>query len=389
MKLTNLRTEDWGDRRRVSADVTWESADRPSQVLFFETAAPAAADLEPSPNAFVLASLPFALWQGEPRLQVAGALCPRLYHGLTAAMAIYAQWYSHCRPLEIEPLDGLVPSQPGPTPRTASFLSGGVDGLAVLRRNRLDFSLDHPESIQTALLLFGVNAFDMTESGAVPERLKSFQYTEKRLQQLGLAEHFELVTVHTNARLLSPNYHCWTTLGYGAANLSVAHVLSARWTRVLFASGGEGPNPTSGASHPLIDQFFSTAAVEVWHEQAELTRLQKLSLLAAWPPALAIMQPCHQIRVLRPDQINCGTCEKCVRTMLGLLVQGKLAQASAFQQDDVTPDMIANIPIHSAKKGDLLVQLLEPLAAIGRQDLVQAIRRKLRRAQVKRWLGSV
>jgi hypothetical protein len=63
--------------------------------------------------------------------------------------------------------------------------------------------------------------------------------------------------------------------------------------------------------------------------------------------------------------------------MLGLLALGKLAEAGAFADDDVTPEMVRPIPVANQVKADLLQQLIDPLRAAGREDLVRVIRRKL------------
>jgi len=377
LRLENLRVEERPNRRRVAATVVWENVERAEQVLYFEAPYPFAADLEASPDAFVLASMPFAVWLGEKRIQVEGTVCTRLRDGLQAAMAIYARWYKHCRPLAIDPTGGFVATRPRTSPRTASFLSGGVDGLAVLRSNRLDYPRGHPESISSCLLLFGANDFELTAAGPVAKRLSAFERLEARLAQLAEIENFDLIPIHTSSRLLSPSYFCWTSVGFGAANVAVAHTLSKRVTKVLFASDGAGACPSPGASHPLLDQHFSTAAVHVQHEHAALRRQDKLLLLSSWPPALELMQPCHYIQVPPDGRINCGRCEKCIRTMLGLLALGKLSEAKAFVEDDVTPEMIRRIPVHTQIKADLLTLLIEPLQQIGRRDLVRALRRKI------------
>ncbi len=388
MRLENLKLEELDNRRRISAKVVWETVDRADQCLYFEVPYPFAADFHVSADSFVLASLPFAVWLGETRLRVEGALCPRLRDGLEAAMQIYARWYPRCRPLRIEPEGGLVPARPSPEQRTASLLSGGVDGLSALRANRLAFPSDHPASISSCLLLFGVNDFECTADGPVAHRLAAFKRLEGRLGELARTEDFELIPVHTNVRLLSPSYRSWTSAGFGAANVAVVHSLSRRFTRVLLASDGGGVDPSPAGAHPLLDQHFSSAAVQVQHEQAAWTRQDKLRLLSAWPVALELMQPCHYIEVPPDGQINCGRCEKCLRTMLGLLALGKLSEAKAFRDADVTPAMLAGLRIDTWGKAELLLQLIDPLRRIGRHDLVRALRRKIMKCRwnPRRWL---
>lgn len=388
MKIRNLSVGDVADGRRVTAEVVWEDSARPPHTLYFETSKRFAADLQPSPDAFVLAALPAAVWFGERRVEIEGSLCTQFRDGLRAVMAIYARWYERCRPLSIEPLEGYAPTMPRPDTRTGSFLSGGVDGLAALRANRLDYANGHPESIRDCILLFGANDFQSTTEGPVPERLVAFRQLQSRLLDLAQSEDFELIPVLTNTRLLIRDYDCWTAVGFGAANVSVAHALSRRFSRVLFASDGNGVDAPPGASHPLLDQYFSTAAVQVRHEQATWSRVDKLRLLADWPPALRIMQPCHGVEVLPEGQLNCGHCEKCIRTMLGLLALGKLGDAQAFPGSDVTPAMIEKIPVLTAVKADLLRQLVEPLRSAGREDLVSAVQAKIaafrRRERIRR-----
>ena len=392
MKIRDLSVDEVEGGRRVSAHIVWEDCARPSQNLYFETVYPFATDLQPSSNAFALAALPAAVWAGERRVQIEGSLCSQFRDGLQAVMAIYSRWYQRCRPLRIEPLDGFAPTTRRRDARTSSFLSGGVDGLTALRANRLNYPNDHPESIRDCLLLFGANDFECTVDGPVPERLAAFRQVQARLTDLAESENFELIPVLTNTRLLIGDYECWTSVGFGAANVSVAHTLSRRFTRALFASDGNGVGVPPGASHPLLDQFFSTAAVQVWHEHAGWSRIDKLRLLAEWPTALRIMQPCHRIEVLPEGQLNCGRCEKCIRTMLGLLALGKLRQAEAFAAADVTPEMVEQIPVLSKVKADLLRQLMEPLKRVGRDDLVSAVRARIaafrRREQIRRLTPS-
>ncbi|NEQ77074.1 MAG: hypothetical protein F6K23_31130 [Okeania sp. SIO2C9] len=389
MRIENLRTEELGERRRVAADIIWETAKTSAQVLYFEAPYPFAEDLQPSANAFVLASLPFAVWLGEKRIFVQGSICPRLYSGLDAAMAIYQLWYDHCQPLTIEPQDGLIPSYPRTTPYTGCFLSGGVDGLTTLRNNRLNYPLEHPESIRECLLFFGVNEYDFNGSTPVPERLSAFEIVTERLTNLGKTENFQLIPIHVNARSLCPSYECFTSIGFSAANIAVAHAFNHRFSKILFASDGVGLEELITGGNPLLINNFSSAGIQIQVEEYGLTRIQKLKILAQWQPGLNLMQPCHQIKVLPKEKINCGYCEKCVRTMLGLLILSKLAESEAFVENDVTPKMINNIPVSTEVKANFLSSLIDPLENIGRQDLVKAIKFKILKFKIKQYLKKL
>jgi hypothetical protein len=174
MRIERVREERAGEWHRVAADVIWEDRDAPVETLGIEITAPFASDLEPSPDAFLVALLPLAQWLGETRIRIEGRVCSRLRDGLDAAMQLFTLWYSRCRPLRVEPTRGFAPTVPRREPRAACFLSGGIDALALLRSNRLDYQSDHPSSIRDGILVFGLSSFDADASGPKAERHAAF-----------------------------------------------------------------------------------------------------------------------------------------------------------------------------------------------------------------------
>jgi hypothetical protein len=108
-----------------------------------------------------------------------------------------------------------------------------------------------------------------------------------------------------------------------------------------------------------------------------MTRPEKVALLTAWEFARRNMQPCHQIQLPADGRLNCGRCEKCIRTMLILACLGKLPDVSAFTENDLTPSMVFLIPVHSKPKAEHLRRSIAPLIAAGRSDLAWTIRARL------------
>jgi len=377
MILTNLTDQQHGDRRRISMDLVWEDRTVPTQTLYFEAEGETAELLHPSADGFAVACLPLAAGLGEKRLHVDAKLCTRLRSGLRLVNEVFHTWYPDCAMLELEAADGFQTTRPPADRRVASLLSGGVDGLTTLRQNRLDYPLDHPESIRACITLFGINTFDVNDDGPVPERLVAFEALLQRLRGLAEAEHFELHPVHTNIRSLAPNYKYWTRMGFGAAHIAVSQLFQGHFDKVLFASDGDGPNPLPGAMHPLFNPHFSTDAVRIQGEQDEMLRAEKIALLADWDLGRRLMQPCHYVKIPAEGKINCGRCEKCVRTMLMLIGMGRLDEVSAFAENDVTPDRIFRIPVNNRRKAKLLLQAVPYLREVGRMDLVWAIRARV------------
>lgn len=392
MRIENLRQEQRGDCRRIAADLLWEDSERPGRTLYFQTWTPSAPELELSPDVFLLAALPLAVWHGERRIRVEGSICPRLREGLETAMAIFSMWYAHCRPLAIEPTKGFVPALPHPDAGPASFMSGGVDALALLRANRLDYPLDHPGSIRTCLLLFGLNSHVFAGTDVRPERLAAFEVHLERMQQLAERANFYLVPIHTNIRTLYDDFRAWTDVGFAAGIICTALTLPERISSAWLASGGVGVGRQPCGSHPLLDHHFSTAAVEVHHGQAALSRLEKTRLVAEWEDARPLLRTCFYLDIPRDGRINCETCEKCVRTMLALVALGRLQQVSAFTCDDVTPGMLEVVRIETALDLAYYSECIEPLKRRNRHDLVRPLEEAMA-AYVQRtsggWMGRL
>ncbi|MGQ0613644.1 MAG: hypothetical protein ACT4PV_07910 [Planctomycetaceae bacterium] len=140
MRIVDLRREQAEGGARVLATVVWEEADRPPLDLFFQTEPPDDAALRPREAAFLTAAIWPAYNAGERRIAIEGTVCPRLRDGLGTALRLLARWYPPPRPLpSLEPTGGFEPSHPAPERRTAMFLSGGFDSLALLRCNRATY----------------------------------------------------------------------------------------------------------------------------------------------------------------------------------------------------------------------------------------------------------
>lgn len=377
MRIERIRQERDESRARIAADVVWEDRQAPAQTLIFETGEPFARDLDPNADAFLVALMPLALWMGERRILVEGTVCCRLRDGLRAAMQLFAVWYDRCRPLKIEPTAGFVPSVPKREPRAASFLSGGIDSLSLLRSNRLDFPPSHPASIRDCILLFGLNTYDTDTTGAKPERLVAFESHRERMTSFAERVGATLIPIHTNIRALYPDFGVWTDVGFGAGILSTALCIAGRIDRVELGSGGIGMRHPPRGSHPWLDHNYSTAAVAVHHAQVALTRFEKTRIVAEWDDALAVLRSCSYNRIPERGQVNCGECEKCVGTMLALVALGKLDHAPTFPADDVTPSMLEPVSIGDRVRLQYYTQCVDALIARGRHDLVAPLRRKI------------
>jgi len=376
MRIERIRKEATADGgARVVADVIWEDRAAPPESLIIATSEEFAEDLQPSPDAFLLALFSIAQWRGERRILVEGTVCCRLRDGLSAAVELFTIWHRHCRRIGIEASGGFVPAVPRPDRRAASLMSGGIDALCLLRSNQLDYPPGHPGSIRDILLLHGVHVHDHDAAGISAEWLAHFESYAGRMKVFAEQVGVTLVPVYTNIRTFYPTPESWAEMGMGTGLVSTAHCFSGRIDRIKIASPGIGMRAMPIGSQPWLDHHFSSEAVAVEHEQAAMTRIEKTRIVSDWPEGMSVLRPCFGSAA--PDgSINCGHCEKCVRTMLVLLAIDRLDRAPTFPFDDVTPQMLEPSWIDDPFLLDFHLQCVDSLTAKGRHDLVKLILRK-------------
>lgn len=391
MRIENLRSEPNRTRPRISAAVIWEDCNREAQEIFYETDSAFADALWCNPHTFLVGCALPALHHGEERVAIDETICPELRNGLMTAMGWLSHWFGPSRrPIRIEARSDIAWPVLHTAQRAGSFLSGGVDSLAILRANRLDFPPDHPRSIRDCLFVYGFDIGGLQDGG---QELDTFDQAIASLHEIVQDAGVTLIPVYTNVRHLADEVPFWIYEFHGAALASVAHAFSRRLSRVSIASGFNIPNIIRAGTHPLIDPNYSSTDLQLRHEGLLYSRLDKVRLLSDWDVALRNLRVCT---LNPPGRLNCGRCEKCVRTMLQLLAVDGLAKSTAFPADDVTPELVSTIKITERYQDAWYRDLVEPLAARGRHDLVEAIRerrkayqRRLAWEEERDWKGTV
>ena len=368
MRISDLRLQRTSASARASARIAWEDSARPPFELFFETDSRGMADLVPDPEAFVTACVLPAIHHGERRIVVDGFLCPRLSEGLQNAAALLRGWYGPPRkPIQIEASEGfraIVPRQP---PRSALYFTAGVDSSHLLHANRRHYPLDHPFSFAECLSVHGHLRAESEDSPWNARALSA-------LERVAAAHRLALVPVRTNLWDLSPDLELVTRESLSSALAAAAHLFRGRWTSITLASGRDLAHERKRGTHPLLDPLFSTSAVEIRHDTVRLTRFERLRDIAANGNGVDSLIVC--LAYPGAPHLNCGECEKCLRTMTHLLALGCLSRARTFPHRDVRPEMIRGIPI-APQEAEYWEEALPLLARIERDDLVAAIHEKL------------
>lgn len=377
MRIDNLRSEKKDGRARVAATVSWEDCDRPAYELYFETDEAFAEGLSCNPDAFLIGCAIPAMHYGEERILLDAEICPELRDGLVTAMSWIRHWfYGPERDLvRIEAKTRSGFTTPRTPERAGLFFSGGIDSFSTLRANRLGYPLEHPWSIKDGLLVYGLEL----------DRPEDFERVRQWLSEVPQEVGITLIPVYTNVYLhyrpedAEDHFRFWTYEFQGAVLASIAHAFARRLTVVSIAATLDLPNLEPWGTHPLIDPNYSSGDMRIRHACVGLSRFAKTKLVAGWDVALQHLRVCNA-KYDQPDTLNCGRCEKCVRTMLALLASGVLDRTRAFPEQDVSPELI----LEAATVDDASVEtcwrdLIAPLTEKGRHDLVRAIERRLAR----------
>lgn len=381
MIVNNLRSEISQDQARVAATIIWETRRHPAQQIYFKTSQKFAEDLSCNPHAFLTACAMPAIRHGEQRIAIDAEICPELRQGLMTAMNLMRQWYGPRRqPVRIEARTSARLLTPRTPVRTGVFLSGGVDSLASLRANRLDFPSSHPGSFKDALFIQGI------------ERKKDAKHFAPALRALNEITsqdpELNLIPVYTNIRELDDDSFFWGAEFQGAALAAVAHAFTRRLTTVSIPATSDMLNLHPYGSHPMLDPSYSSSDLQIRHDGILLSRLAKTRLIADWDVALQNLRVCNAPRAIKAGALNCGQCEKCLRTKLALLALGKLSDTRAFARDGLSNAALLD-KLHIKNRASKSYQescyreLIAPLAAQGHHDLAQHVERFITRSNAK------
>jgi len=267
----------------------------------------------------------WAVSEGQPA--DLGSASPLLASNLETLRDIYVAWTGGRQiPVSYEISSDVT----APASGVSLFFTAGVDSFHSL--------INHLEEIDNLVFVHG---FDIPLADT-----EIFAHAEAHARETACLFGKRLIVVRTNMRwerpevpVLTnkrwewPHVPCGWEMTHGAAMAAVAHALAPNHGKVYIASTYSYSELLPWGSHPLLDPLWSTEAVRIVHDGGE-TRYNKLRLLAQHPEALARLRVCVDCMGSK----NCGLCEKCVRTMLGLRSIG-VERCVAFP-DTLTPTLV-------------------------------------------------
>jgi len=237
------------------------------------------------------------------RLTVVEPVSPRLLAALPVVQDIIRSWEQRYPAYERYQRVEIVARTRGSTAPAAdrgvaSFFTAGVDSFftAVTHRDEID-------------ALVYVCGFDVRPGNdALQQRV--LDGVAAAADELGKP----LVVVECDLRRFGDRYASWGAY-HGAALASVAHALAGRFHTIHIPATLTYAHLVPLGSHPLLDPLWSTETIEILHDGAQASRIDKLERIADEPAARRRLRVCWENR---GGSYNCGRCEKCLRTMVAL-----------------------------------------------------------------------
>ena len=289
------KLEKAGDLWRLSATIAGKN-------VFFESRIP----LSPRPEVLVCSFLmPAMAFHAD--LEVEGGLDEVFLENLDFVRRRVKEWWPELGGGEVR---ASKRASAAPGPDVGCFYTGGIDSSYVLQQL-------HPK-LRYAVFVEG---FDIGLRDEARLRL-----ARETLGATAAACGVELVSVRTNLRqnLLFQQVR-WGKNHMGALS-AVGHALGSH-VHTMFAAASDVPPPWGSA--PDLDAAWSSGSLKIENFSAELSRLQRVDSVAKWEKLRGRLRVCLERDT---PHLNCGNCEKCVRTRMQLFVAGSPDGLGSFRE---------------------------------------------------------
>jgi hypothetical protein len=265
----------------------------------------------------IVAAFLLPAWARGATLSLDGALPELLRNNLPAVATLLNEWWGASGPFPLEPANTPPPRGGMLASRgraTGLMFSGGVDSFFSLLRG----------TVAPDALVF-VDGFDISLTD-VGRRDAAHDAVCRVAESLGLS----VLRVATNLRehalfAMVPWDHT-----HGGALAAVGHVLRGHLSHLVVSSTDAFVDDEGRGygSHFRLDPLWSSDRLALLYEGATHRRSEKLLAIAGEPLAREHLRVCWEHRT---RDLNCGTCEKCIRTQLPLLAHDQLQHFRAFR----------------------------------------------------------
>jgi hypothetical protein len=358
---------------QLTCDTGWILEGRPFE-LWYRFPADDHAFLDAgNADPFLAALLAPAMCLGEP-LKIEGAVSPKLLRASKQIQEIYRCWQPALKFVEVDVAidtkrEAVTSSGSG---RNGLFFSLGVDSGYSLAKNLREHPADE-EAVTDLITVLGFDVYLWEQ--------QRFVAMLENAKKVGASLGKTVLPVSTNLRDFTDKIADWVQLYHGAALASVALALGTKFRHMLIAATHTYADLFPHGSHPVLDPLWSTQATAFSHDGCEADRLQKIRGIGDIPELLANLRVCATGEMT--DAYNCGTCEKCLRTMIGLHIAGVLGKCATLPHE-IDLDRVRTMPARRTGQRVYLRQLADALGpAPGDVAIKEALEDCLDRTVVK------
>lgn len=373
MHVTNIRTEQDDSKTTLIADV-YPDFQQDHFNLWLKVDNQFANFLSATGEVFLAALLIECMWQ-EQSLEIDGEISTKLMSHLDELMTYHQIGNPQLSKISIK-AKTVVRSTVGE--QVGLFFSGGVDSFFTFLKNQEQYK-DQPEN--QIKYFFLIRGFDIALEESQDEL---WDTTVKNITDV--AKHFSvtLICVETNFRQLNRAPADWKMKGmkelwadslFGSLLCAVGLAFASAFKTFYISSAATYTSLRPWASHPLIDPLWSTEQLDFIHYGCHASRMDKLKTVKNSKLALHYLRVCWE----NPkNEYNCGTCEKCLRTMLPLEIWGMLTESRTFSHkiDNSTLTSVLNrLPLQKNQLIKLMwKEILSEAEEYGRNDYAEQIR---------------
>lgn len=283
----------------VKKKVFYEVDSEYEKYLCFETA-----------DSFLVALLHFAMEQGQD-IKSDAPISSKLYYQLNNHLIPTFAKYLYKKPIKIIADINTEEIERGKAVGTG--LSSGVDSFHTISSH---INLDTPEFNITHLTFFNVGSHGTGEKSK-KLYVKRLKEAKKVAQDLG----FDLIEINSNIHEhIKVDFTTTHTLSSFSAVLALQKFFSKYYYATGYPLDEFAINSISSYDkHDLLNAFYiSTELTQFYSSGIEKSRLDKIKKIVEYEPSQRHLEVCFK------DSENCGSCEKCIRTQLGLYSIGKL-----------------------------------------------------------------
>lgn len=304
-------------------------------------------------------------------LIVKGGVSKKFYENLHKIMETMLSWNIGLKPISVF-VDTITEDVFTPA-YNASFFSGGVDSFYTYLKNKNS----NDAKISHFILARG---YDINLSDK-----NLWDMTCKTVQDVAEKEGVKVVKIESNIREHIEPIIAWDYT-HGGCLAALGLSLRVGLKKVYVASSYTYDQLFPWGSHPDIDPYWSTETLSFVHDGADTSRVEKVKYIAGNSLVWKNLRVCY-LNV--KSMFNCGVCDKCVRTMIGLLIAGYLDKSETFPRE-VSTHLIDTLNIEGEHGSIFHRENLVELQRIGiRPDLQKSIEDALRRVNLSPKVSTV